>query len=478
MTANGATDHGRVSRLTTCGEDASTPKLARADMQIAVGLFVSLFLLYNANGREVGSSDSQPTKFAARELLLRHTFSLNQVVLETPAYKDRWGIIRAADGHYRSIYSPLPAVAAAAIAWPLWKAGVIDVRAPLAPSLIAKIAASLLVAAAVVLAFFSARQRLPPQRALLVAVGLGAGTGFWSTASQTLWQTETAVFGLALAILAFANPRGDLCQRDVLAIGIGLGIAGFTRPQLAPAIAVLLAGTWSRSPSRHALTATVIVALSVTSLCIINIRWFGNPLGALPLLQRLNSRIHVTGPSFRIGWEGLAGLLVSPSRGLLVFSPIVAVAAAGMPSTLAAGWKWPLRWCVLAMALQYVVYASYAVWWGGHTYGPRYMLDILPLAVPLAAAALRRARFGVAAKIATTGALGWSILVAGTGAFCYPHDAWNVDPVGVDRDHSRLWSITDNQIHRCWARGLSPQNFSLFDRAAVRRMTNETQVTR
>jgi hypothetical protein len=45
-----------------------------------------------------------------------------------------------------------------------------------------------------------------------------------------------------------------------------------------------------------------------------------------------------------------------------------------------------------------------------------------------------------------------------------------VDPSNVDRNHHRLWSVADNQIRRCWHRGPSPQNFTLLDRAAVRRI--------
>src|SRR4029453_10123054 len=140
------------------------------------------------------------------ELLLRGTLTLNHVVGATPAYADRWGFILAPDGAYRSIYSPVPAVMAAAITWPFWKTHLIDIRAPLAPGLMAALTASVLVSLAVTLAFLSARQRLSRGRAILLATGLGLGTGFWSTASQTLWQTETAVFGLAVAVLGFASP--------------------------------------------------------------------------------------------------------------------------------------------------------------------------------------------------------------------------------------------------------------------------------
>ena len=54
------------------------------DWLAAGALFLGLLVVYNANGREIGSSDSQPTKFAAREFLLRGTLSLNHVIGATP----------------------------------------------------------------------------------------------------------------------------------------------------------------------------------------------------------------------------------------------------------------------------------------------------------------------------------------------------------------------------------------------------------
>lgn len=436
--------------------------------RLAAGiLFIVLLLVYNSNGREIGSYDTQPTKFAARELLLRGTLNLDDVVAKTPQYATRWGFMLAADGHYRSVYSPLPAIMTAAVIWPFWKAGIIDVRAQLAPGLMAVIGASVLVALAVVLSFLTARRWLPRQRAILLAIGLGLGTGFWSTASQTLWQTETAVFGLALAVYALsaAEPIGIA---GALAIGIGLGLAGATRPQLGPLVGILLIGTWLRSRPLSASIATGMVAAFVAVLCAVNLRWFGHPLGALPLLQEVNAQIHATGASFGLQIEGFAGLLVSPNRGLFVYSPVVIVALAGVRTALTSSIRSPLLWCAIGLAVEYVLYATYAVWWGGHTYGPRYLVDVLPVAVPLAAVAMTPPRFGRMAQTVSAVALAWSIVVAATGAFCYPNERWNSDPVDVDRNHQRLWSVSDTQIGRCWKRGMSPQNFSLIDRASIR----------
>ena len=112
-----------------------------AEKWVAAGVFAAMFLVYNANGREIGSYDSRPTALAARELLVRGTLRLDHPVAVTPEYATRWGFIRDRVGHFRSIYSPVPALIGAAIAWPAWKTGLIDVQAPLGPPLLAKIAA-------------------------------------------------------------------------------------------------------------------------------------------------------------------------------------------------------------------------------------------------------------------------------------------------------------------------------------------------
>ena len=59
--------------------------------------------------------------------------------------------------------------------------------------------------------------------------------------------------------------------------------------------------------------------------------------------------------------------------------------------------------------------------------------------------------------------------MAATGAFSYPAEQWNTDPVDVDTHHERLWDWRDPQVVRCWARGLNPRNFVLFHREAFRR---------
>jgi hypothetical protein len=430
------------------------------DRGLAAALFAALFVLYNANGREMGNYDSQPTKYAARELLLRGTLALNHVVGATPQLGERPAFVPARGGRIRSAYSPVPAMAAAAITWPLWIAGVLDVRAPLGANWIAKLTASLLTAGAVALSFFTARRFMSGGRALALAAALGAGTGYWPTVSQTLWQHETAIFGISLAVFAFT--ARDLRAAGVLAIGIGLGIAGSSRPQLAPAIIVLLTGVAARVGAIGAWPAAAATGACAMALIAANLSWFGHPMGAMPLLEALHPAVHGTEGTFEPSSGGFAGLLVSPNRGLLIFSPIVAVATTGLPRAVREGRRAALIWCAIAASAQYVLYASYSVWWAGHTFGPRYMLDALPLLAVLAAAGVADRRLPRPLLSAMALALAWSIAVSAAGAFVFPNERWNLHPADVDRSHARLWDWSDLQILRAWRSRPSPQNFSLF----------------
>jgi hypothetical protein len=196
-------------------------------------------------------------------------------------------------------------------------------------------------------------------------------------------------------------------------------------------------------------------------------QWFGHPLGAMPLLEQLHPDVHaVEGSLSREPWIGAAGLLVSPNRGLLVFSPIVIIALIGIIPSLRSLPGHGLGWAFAGCLVLYVGYACYTVWWGGHSYGPRYLLDFVLWLTPAAAVALERRIRGPVLRGLCVALLAWSIVAAGTGAFCA--DDWNTRPSEVDRNHARLWDWRDLQVARAWQMGLSPQNFNLFNWTSYR----------
>src|SRR5262249_47664138 len=110
-------------------------------------------------------------------------------------------------------------------------------------------------------------------------------------------------------------------------------------------------------------------------------------------------------------WIGALGLLVSPNRGLLIFSPIVLLVAAGIARSLGSA-DLRMGWLLSGGAILFVVYASYSVWWGGFTFGPRYLLDLLVPIAPAAACGVEAALSRRWTRWAASLLLAWSVVVA------------------------------------------------------------------
>jgi hypothetical protein len=428
-------------------------------------LFLALFIIYNSNGREIGGYDSQPAKFAAVELATHGTLTVDPIVRRVPQYAERPAFARDRQGHYRSAYSPVPILFGGVFAWIVSAFG-FPLNADLAPNVIATITAAALTAAAVTLVFATLSSFSRATTAFWVSIGLGLGTNYWATVSRTLGQHESVAFGAALALFAWTRPPAELTARWRWLGGVGLAISSTARLQTFPMAAIVALGLARRLGWRAAAGPLALIAAAVAALMAAQQYWFGSFFGAVPALETLHPAVHaVSGSISQTPWLGAAGLLIAPNRGLLIYSPVVAIALAGalaarQPKDLG------IPWLLAAAGVQFGVYACYSVWWGGHTFGPRYMLDVLVLLTPSAALAVDRVFVTRAWKGVCAAALAWSVLVAATGAFCA--DAWNTAPVDVDRNHARLWDWRDPQILRAWDSGWSPRNFDLFRWAAGR----------
>jgi hypothetical protein len=144
---------------------------------------------------------------------------------------------------------------------------------------------------------------------------------------------------------------------------------------------------------------------------------------------------------------GLTGLLLSPNRGLLVYTPIMAFALWGAVRV----WRVPtppwVRWLTVGVLLHVLMYAKFKEWWGGYTYGPRYWTDVLPALtiflvyglVPLCRVPAMRA---LAAALAVYG-----VVVQALGVYA-ADDSWNREPIALQVRPQRVWDWSDMQIAR------------------------------
>jgi hypothetical protein len=344
----------------------------------------------------------------------------------------------------------------------------------------AKLAASLYAAASASLVFLTSRRWLARWPAVFLALAYGVGTSVWSTSSQTLWQHGSNEFFLALGIYALA--RGG---RPLVAVA-GAAFAAATTCRPTSAVFVVAAAAWLLVVNRRALVAFVGGSIPITlALAAYNAYYLGSSLvfgqavvgPAIALAKTGSPDIWQTSL-----WVGLAGLLVSPSRGLFVFSPWLVLAVAGAVVAWRRTEYGPLRPLTIAAAAVIAVQAKFFDWWGGWAFGYRPIVDLAPvlaaLAIPVVGWALATRRRATAMAVLT----GWSVFVQALGALAYDVEGWNArhvtrisKPSGeivnleapaseaaialggrvlderwkdIDRaaNRDRLWSLVDNQI--------------------------------
>jgi hypothetical protein len=296
---------------------------------------------------------------------------------------------------------------------------------------------------------------------LLLALGVGRaavpavlaaclGSDLWTVGSQALWQHGPAALALVTAI-ALLHPQRVGRGRLALA-GVSTAILVACRaPDIifAVAIVIWLAGTDPRGLSWF-LPAPILVG---SALLTYNLWYFDAVLGGQAVLEQHHTKLHGVSSVWSTGLvDGLLGTLLSPNRGLLVFSPWIAIALVSLFVTdvrrrLFAG----SLICALILALvpHLIILSKYSVWWGGHSFGPRYWTDVIPLFAILFAFGLEwllaRSRFCAAvAAMAVVFSIGVQLI----GAFCYP-SSWNSKPHDVDLHHERLWDWRDTELSRC-----------------------------
>jgi hypothetical protein len=339
-----------------------------------------------------------------------------------------------------------------------------------------KVAASCAVAASAVLLFLAALAFLRPGTAAGLALAYGLGTSVWSSSSQTLWQHGPMEFFLALGtyfLMQRERPRAAYW------VGLSYALAFACRPTAAVALAA--AGIYFLIRDRWALLRCVAGGLPVALLlAAYNLHTFGTlivfgqvdvggaavssvqapaaftliPVAAAATGGPLDTASRFFGTSLL---EGIAGILVSPSRGLLVFSPVMVVAFWGLGRVFKDSRFSALRPVAVSAVVLCLVVARWSGWWGGWCYGPRLLADAATLFAFLAIPVAEEIRNRRALAAAFGVCLAWAVTVQVVGAFAYDVVSWNERAflaVKVPGSEAPLlFSDPDEARREAWARG-------------------------
>lgn len=268
------------------------------------------------------------------------------------------------------------------------------------------LAAAFATALAMLLVFLSLRRRLGDRVALAAVAVLGLTTPIWSVSADALWTHPVTVLGLAGATWAADRERWWLA-------GLFFGLGMFARVHLAIVAAVVgLIMAWRRRDPMIALRVGLTSGLCMALLVI----WNHYVFGAWSLRSGYGiTADQLSGADGNIALDyvvNVAGFLVSPNRGLLLWSPLVLV----LIPFLRAGWATSPDW-VRSFAVGGLTYTAIQLringFGGGDSFwGYRLGLELLVCATPLLVfAATRAKRWG--ALILVVSALQFAVTALG-----------------------------------------------------------------
>jgi hypothetical protein len=303
--------------------------------------------------------------------------------------------------------------------------------------------AALLMAGLTALFFYTSRLLLSLGWSVLIAFGGALGTQIWSTASRALWSDTWGIFLLGFVIwMLVAQETGKYRIRPVLLASL-LAWTYFIRPTYCiPIIAITVYVFAFYRPQ----LAWYIAAGGAWFAGFVFYSWyhFGQLLPNYYFANRLRF------DSFGVA---LAGNLISPSRGLLVFVPVLIFVAYLL---LRYAKELPfirlVMLCLIIIAAHLIIISGFSPWWGGHCYGPRYTTGLVPWFVLLSILALKarltwrgkqalkNLPFGWTLEFAIGGILlACSVSINALGAIDHRTSMWNLSPVNVDEQPERVW---------------------------------------
>lgn len=286
-----------------------------------------------------------------------------------------------------------------------------------------------------------------------LALTFALGTGVMSTTSRNLWVQGPALL-VTVGVLALAQAlterRGPIARVDAVLVAAAalLVVLGYsTRPPLALLGIVMLWLAWDRGRWRLAVAYAAASAGGLVAVVSVNIATYGDWIAPYS-----RDRLEL-GRSFP---EAFAANLVSPGRGLFVWTPLLLLGVAwcvvrwrdaSLFERLLVGW----------VGLHLVAVSAFPHWWAGATVGPRFMLDVVPalfvlLTTPVMAlratpASGRRSALLAALAVATL----WGGFVNVRAGYRMSVMLWNWPSeahVSIEVDPGRVWDWSDPQFLR------------------------------
>ena len=396
-------------------------------------LFLGVVFIYSLNGRGFPAGDTIPASYLPLSLLREFDFDLDEFPFlyegEMPWFLQR------INGRVVSAYPPWAGVLAIPV-YLLPVLGGLSAQSPWIHDL-EKLSATLITALSVVLLLFTLRRLTNEKIAWSIALVYAFATSSFSSSSQALWQHGPSQLFLTLTIYWLVKGLDE--PKFSAYAGLALGSAIICRPSNA-LMAIPIAAYVLLKRRDQFLGFCLATVPPLLWFIAYNMHYNGSPvstgfaIGIIDPSRLWNLGAHL----FRTPLsEGLAGILISPSRGLFIYSPILLFAFVGMVMVWRNSKLVLLKYLSLAPLLTILLTAKWINWWGGGSYGPRLLADITPFLCLYLYPPFERAQSRPLLKYAIACLIALSIGLHALRVF--GGGDWNGHPL-VDWHPERLWS--------------------------------------
>jgi len=424
----------------------------KTDLLAGLAIFIitcSIFIL--SHNRQI--ADSKYSMLVSESLLHHGTFTLDRYGFDDFGKQNSggWGGIyqlELAKGHV--YYSLPPGSSILSVPWVavMNACGVSASTADGAYNLrgeriIQASLAAILMSAFACLVFLASRLLLPLGWSALIAFSVALGTQVLSTASRGLWSDTWGILLIGFVVyLVLAHECGRRRLRPMLLATL-LAWSYFVRPT--NSLAVVAVTAYILLFYRPLFIRYIVVGMAWL-VAFIAYSWFhfGHALPSYFLASRLD---------FHSFWIALAANLISPSRGLVIFVPVIIFViyllvryAPELSSR---------RLAILSLAIivaHLIVVSGFPQWWAGHCFGPRFTAGLVPWFALLGILAIRARLAWREQHEPQRRSLRWNAEIAfgalllvisvginARGAMNGATAAWNQKPANVDEHPERVW---------------------------------------
>lgn len=237
----------------------------------------------------------------------------------------------------------------------------------------ARIPAAFISALAVAVFLYCARKLTDLRTSATLAIVFAFGTSIWTTASQALWQHTPGILLLLIGIwFVLRGERGGAMAVAPGAFFISAAVAA----RASNIFAALALTGYVIFRHRRAMLAWILWAIPPVMLFVLynfiyngSIFVFGYQEGFVQSMALIRL-------------DGLLGLFLSPSRGLLIYSPFFVFAFTAFKESFSK-YRGFYSLALFVFTLNVFVISMFKNWDGGWGYGTRLLVDALPFAMLL-----------------------------------------------------------------------------------------------